>query len=384
MKGVYLYVLVGVVGLILICKGPSGMSNDSLHRRVGPGRRLTLRSRVSNSHNKHESVAFDPLIAEIERRRDDREWEKHYLEQHYKEWNASSDQPKAAPAAESQPEWEEYMNAEDYVNDEDRFNVTYRLIALFPKVDVSPADGFLSVEELRDWHLEQGLREVMHRTDRDIEMYDKNHDGHIAMEEYQPPSWVRESENSSIYGIENGWWKEEHFNASDEDGDGLLNRTEFNNFLHPADSNNSKLIQWLRKEEVKERDTDKDGRLNFQEFYHGLFDVIRNYDEDIYNESHTSDGYESVREAAGKKLFSELDKNNDGSLTEDELQPIIRRLHPGEEYYAKQQADYMMMQADANKDGRLSLNEMIEHPYVFYSAIFADEDDEDDYHDEFR
>jgi len=25
-----------------------------------------------------------------------------------------------------------------------------------------------------------------------------------------------------------GWWKEEHFNASDADGDGLLNITEFN------------------------------------------------------------------------------------------------------------------------------------------------------------
>ena len=42
-------------------------------------------------------------------------------------------------------------------------------------------------------------------------------------------------------------------------------------------------------------------------------------------------------------------------------------------------------QADANKDGRLTLEEMINHPYVFYSAIF-NEDDEDDYdlHDEFR
>lgn len=43
------------------------------------------------------------------------------------------------------------------------------------------------------------------------------------------------------------------------------------------------------------------------------------------------------------------------------------------------------MQADSDKDGRLTLMEMTENPYVFYSAVFNDEeDDEDEYHDEFR
>lgn len=28
-----------------------------------------------------------------------------------------------------------------------------------------------------------------------------------------------------------GWWKEEHFNASDMDGNGLLNLTEFNEYV---------------------------------------------------------------------------------------------------------------------------------------------------------
>ncbi|KAG0457750.1 hypothetical protein HPP92_022907 [Vanilla planifolia] len=86
-----------------------------------------------------------------------------------------------------------------------------------------------------------------------------------------------------------------------------------------------------------------------------------------------------------KKKFQELDKDNDGFLTENELVPVIGNLHPSERYYARQQADYVLSQADADKDGRLSLHEMIEHPYVFYSAIFNDDDDDDFvYHDEFR
>lgn len=46
---------------------------------------------------------------------------------------------------------------------------------------------------------------------------------------------------------------------------------------------------------------------------------------------------------------------------------------------------FVNLQADTNKDGGLSLSEMIENPYVFYSAIFNDEDEEDyGFHDEFR
>lgn len=45
----------------------------------------------------------------------------------------------------------------------------------------------------------------------------------------------------------------------------------------------------------------------------------------------------------------------------------------------------LILQADADKDGRLTLTEMIDNPYVFYSAMFNDDADSDyDYHDEFR
>lgn len=44
-----------------------------------------------------------------------------------------------------------------------------------------------------------------------------------------------------------------------------------------------------------------------------------------------------------------------------------------------------MLQADADKDGRLTLTEMIDSPYVFYSAVFNEDEDGDyGFHDEFR
>ncbi|KAJ0094739.1 hypothetical protein Patl1_16431 [Pistacia atlantica] len=369
---VIIYITIALLLLLFLSQSPKKAQN---HRH----RRLKLRSSFHFNSTRHEPVPFDPLVADIERIREDRHWEKQYMEHAHPELVSHEHEP--APGHESQPEWEDFMNAEDYLNDEEKFNVTNRLVLLFPKIDVQPPDGYISESELTDWNMQQAERDVMHRTQRELETHDKNRDGLVSFAEYEPPSWVRNADNSS-FGYDMGWWKEEHFNASDADGDGLLNITEFNDFLHPADSKNPKLILWLCKEEVRERDSDKDGKVNFKEFFHGLFDLVRNYDDEVHNSSDPSD---DSMDAPARQLFSQLDKDGDGYLSDVELLPIIGKLHPSERYYAKQQADYIISQADTDKDGRLTLIEMIENPYVFYSAIFSDEEEDDfDYHDEFR
>lgn len=45
---------------------------------------------------------------------------------------------------------------------------------------------------------------------------------------YQLNTIILPSPGNDSYGYDMGWWKEEHFNVSDADGDGLLNITEFN------------------------------------------------------------------------------------------------------------------------------------------------------------
>ncbi|KAG5619622.1 hypothetical protein H5410_004840, partial [Solanum commersonii] len=410
---VIIYITAAVLLLFLISHSPSPSNKPKRHRR------LKLRSNFTfDSHpTHHEHIPFDPLVAQIERQREDKEWEKQYIDTHHHQLIHEH-----APGQESQPEWEDFMDAEDYLNDEHKFNVTDRLVLLFPKIDVHPSDGFVTDHELTDWNLEQTRKEVLHRTQRDMEVRDKNHDGFVSFHEYEPPSWVRNSDNTS-FGYDMGWWKEDHFNASDIDGDGLLNITEFNDFLHPADTSNPKLLHWLCKEEISgmvrehlidlrrssgslklpliesgkkkgqssaltcmgsregERDSDKDGKVNFKEFFHGLFDLVRNYDEESHDTSHHS---EDSQESPARKLFAELDKDGDGYLSEAELLPIIGKLHPSERYYAKQQADYIIQQADADKDRRLTLKEMIDSPYVFYSAIFNEDDEDYEDHDEFR
>jgi hypothetical protein len=61
----------------------------------------------------------------------------------------------------------------------------------------------------------------------------------------------------------------------------------------------------------RERDSDRDGKVNFKEFFHGLFDLVRNYEEESHNDSHHSD---NSLDAPAKKLFAQLDQDGDGYL----------------------------------------------------------------------
>ncbi|KAK1281598.1 hypothetical protein QJS10_CPB22g00776 [Acorus calamus] len=143
--------VVTAVLLVLLISTPSNNPSRLHHRR------LKLRhpsSASAGGDKKHDSVPFDPVISEIELRREDREWER----QHYS--FPSSDH---APAAEAQPEWEDFIDAEDYIN-----------------------DG-------TEWNAKQAERETLHRTDRDLEVQDKNHDGFVSFKEYEPPGWAKDS-----------------------------------------------------------------------------------------------------------------------------------------------------------------------------------------------
>ncbi|KAJ1687854.1 hypothetical protein LUZ63_019244 [Rhynchospora breviuscula] len=326
-------------------------------------RRLNLRSHVANSRSgNHTAVIFDPLIADFEQRFEDRQWEQDHF--HF-ENDAHDDMSHMT-------EWEEYMKAENFINDEDRFNITDRIIQLFPLIDVSPSDGRVSAQELSAWHLNQGMKQMLHRTQREMQFHDKDKDGFISFSEYEPPAWA-----SSLHDDKSGFWGEEHFNASDVDGDGLLNITEFNEFLHPSEESNPKTTKWLCKEIIRQRDSDKDGKLDFKEFLSSMYENIKDLDQD-HTASHDSS------DSRSKDLFMQLDSNHDGYLSEDEVMPTIAKLHPSEIHYAKDQAKYIMSVVDVDNDGFLSLKEMIDNEYAFYGTVFQDEEDIDYYHDEFR
>lgn len=132
-----IYITVAILVLFLISYSPKKKSGHG-HHHGGHNQhhRLKLRSSFNFKPDRHDPVPFDPIVAEIERRREDKEWERQYIEHSHPELISRSQQATGgdgkghdpAPGHESQPEWEEFMDAEDYLNDEDKFNVTDRFV----------------------------------------------------------------------------------------------------------------------------------------------------------------------------------------------------------------------------------------------------------------
>ncbi|KAL5219975.1 hypothetical protein ABZP36_024688 [Zizania latifolia] len=371
------YVVFALIILLLLTSysprpGPRGRS---LHRRLklhpqkpapsGAGKEAASGGNGDQKQH-HHAAPFDPAVAELERRLEDKEWER----EHYRILHGGDGE-----ADEHMKEWEDFLKEdEDFINDDERFNLAERIRALFPKIDLAPQDGFVSLEELTNWNFEQSRADQLHRSAREMELYDKNGDGIISFRDFREQHDQSHGDGNSL-GFP--WWKEEHFNASDADGDGFLNKVEFNDFLNPSDSKNPKITNLLCKQEIRQRDKDGDGKLNFEEYFHGLHDHIHGYDDENADISHIGNI------TVAKERFSKLDKDGDGFISEHELEPVLDKLHLSERYYARQQATHAISEADKDHDRRLTLEEMIENPYAFYGSVFLS-DDEDYFHDEFR
>ena len=125
-------------------------------------------------HQNHHAASFDPTIAELERRLDDKEWEReHYSLLH------------GGEPDDHMKEWEEFLkDEEDFINDDERFNVADRIHELFPKIDVAPQDGFVSLDELTTWNLQQARADQHHRSAREMELYNKDGDGIVSFEAF--------------------------------------------------------------------------------------------------------------------------------------------------------------------------------------------------------
>eukprot|EP00899_Mesostigma_viride_P024717 jgi/Mesvir1/542/Mv11399-RA.1 len=340
-------------------------------------------------------VSFDPLVT------------KHDHAVHYKQeddarkekrpprlWDNNAQDP-----YEGEP-FEEYINYMDL--DYDDFNVTDRLLILFPQVDRNH-DNYIDLDEMQDWHVEQALNSSMRRAERELDRNDLDGDGLITLSEYLQDSGIDINEDNpptqewESYNLE--WIRSSRalFAIADGDSDGKLNITEFNEFLHPEDSNNPRLHQFLRQQEINSRDKDKDGKLNVQEFADGLMEELRiwapGFGHDNGNGAPTNgDGEDDYILQAGQPRritsrvldkFKELDANGDLVITEDEMKPVMESLQPSEVFYAEEQASRVMNEADDDKDGRLTREEMLNNVGAFYHVAYDDDEYADYYHDEF-
>ncbi|XP_058206218.1 uncharacterized protein LOC131319828 [Rhododendron vialii] len=327
-------------------------SNKTIHRHHGPcglGRRLGY---------KVPPPLFDPLVVKIER---------FVEEKGLNDWKTPTHWENLPVPKELDQE-----GVADFLSDEGTLNITLRLTYLFPSLDKNPEDGFVESRELEAWIMQQANDRLTFRAGKELASRDQDGDGAISFREYLPHFTNEDIERNGMEHGEAGWWKEQFRNA-DVDQNGLLNFTEFKDFLYPEDSSNEEIHKWLLREKIKPIDYDHDDKLNLEEFRNGAYDIYKNYVE-----------FESggANVPSPEEMFEALDVKKDKLLGVEELKPIFQYLSPGELSYAKYYASYLLHEADDDKDGKLTLHEMINHEYIFYSTVYDDTDFEDDDDDE--
>jgi Ca2+-binding EF-hand superfamily protein len=293
------------------------------------------------------------------------------------------------------------------------FNVSKRLEEIFPLIDLD-GDKKVSKDELRIWHYTRARNSSEERAEHEFDVTDNDHDGYVTLREYLEDDFdkdvsgvgsEKEMEDYNVRWIRNARMV---FKLTDTDGDGKLNRTEFFYFIHPEErKHGSDLAKHLVKETIRDHDLNSDEKLNFTEFYESLFhqvDEVDNHDDgnsdgdDNNNnnnnnnsekdkETATPDAYdESVMRVRALALFARLDKDKDGLVTSHELhadEASYKKLHPTNDDHARDQSASLVDDADENKDGGLSLIEILANKMMFYSTAMTSEDDYDHYHDEF-
>ncbi|XP_059669392.1 uncharacterized protein LOC132314562 [Cornus florida] len=329
----------------------SNKPNHKNHKNYGLGRRLGY---------KVPSLLFDPLVTKMDRLA--------------KENGLIRESSSVERQTSSFPSHEHHKDIDEFLGQEGRLNLTLRLMVLFPLLDKAPEDGLVDFKELEDWISRQQIDHLNYRTQTELESRDKDGDGAISFTEYLPQFSKEDIERNGMEHGEAGWWMEQFRNA-DVDRNGNLSFNEFQDFLHPEDSKNEEIQKWLLREKIKRMDFDKDGKLNFLEFKNEIYNSYKTYFE-----------FENggVKAPNPEEAFAKLDVNNDKFLVAEELKPILHYLSPGELAYAKYYTIHLIHEADENRDGKLTLDEMINHEYVFYRTVYEGSryDDDDDYHDE--
>ncbi|XP_070396021.1 reticulocalbin-2 isoform X2 [Dermacentor albipictus] len=258
-----------------------------------------------------------------------------------------------------------------------------RLKELAIKMD-KDKDGFVDRLELIDWILRSFKLLTQEEAAERFEDEDKNGDGKVTWDEHvseafgspqkisdsdsedndlrnlervtvlQNPSQSLSSLVDSVRRSRKQLLEEDdrYFKAADANGDGVLDKNEFPKFSHPSEF--PEMQETLYEETMKRKDVDKDGYLSLEEF------TTEDPDKPLSNEQYIAE----------KERFEvDYDKNGDRKLDKEET---LNWLLPGNDEVAEQEAEHLIANGDADNDGKLSIQEIIDHHELFVGSEATD------------
>ena len=241
-----------------------------------------------------------------------------------------------------------------------------RLGVIVGKID-NDNDGQVTEEELKKWISFTQSRYIQEDTNKQFAHHDTDGNGVITWDEYK----------NSAYGMdfgENEENKDEYekmisrdkkrFDTADADGNSECTLDEFRAFLHPEEFDHMKGV--VTQETMDEIDKNKDGFVDIDEY---VGDMVH------------EDGEEPDWVSSEREQFHEYrDTNKDGKLDLEEVRSWIM---PDDYNHAEAEAKHLIYEADDNKDGMLSKDEILGHHDTFVGSQATDWGEALKRHDEF-
>jgi len=233
-----------------------------------------------------------------------------------------------------------------------------RLGQLVERMDVN-TDGSVTEEELTAW-----IKKSFNQLDRDeaqrqFEQANKDQNNGVSWEEYVDKMYgysldeVKEFAKDTSEEMKNFVkmldFDKKKFAAADVSKDELLDLAEYDSFLHPQEHKHMAPLEVERT--LDDHDKNKDGKLTFEEF---MGENVPENEED---------------KIAEKEHFSEHDKNKDGHLDKDEIKHWVL---PTFDESALEEAKHLIKEADADKDGKLSKEEIVNAHETFVGSQATD------------
>ncbi|KAK4831937.1 hypothetical protein QYF61_020314 [Mycteria americana] len=318
-----------------------------------------------------------------------------------------------------------------------------RLGKIVSKID-EDKDGFVTVEELKDWIKFAQKRWIYEDVERQWKGHDLNEDGLISWEEYKNATygyildkidtdkdgfvtegelkaWIKKAQKKYVYDSVERQWQEFDMNQ-----DGFISWDEYRNVTYgtyladpgrppllfsfpddpdPDDGFNYK--QMMVRDERRFKMADKDGDLTatkeeFTAFLHPeeydymkdivvqetMEDIDKNGDGFIDLEEYIGDMYSHDGDAdepewvkTEREQFVEFrDKNRDGKMDKEETKDWIL---PSDYDHAEAEARHLVYESDQNKDGKLTKEEIVEKYDLFVGSQATDFGEALVRHDEF-
>jgi Ca2+-binding EF-hand superfamily protein len=216
-------------------------------------------------------------------------------------------------------------------------------------------DSFVDKHELIEWIMKSFYALTVEEGRERLEEEDSNRDGLVSWSEHLSDTFdLDDTEENNILQDEimaEDWalWL-----AADLDGDGLLNVTEFTAFNSPEEYEHMHDI--LFKQMMAKRDKNGDGFIDLLEFAGDANGIPPDPQTEHF--------------IAEKERFNSVyDIDKDGRLNKQEC---LLWLIPDNREIAETEANHLISTSDDNSDGKLSVDEIVDHHDVFVGSDATD------------